>query len=109
MTRRRVIIGLLVALPLGLLISWVLRNTYWEDIKVPMPPRGDALVNPFYAAQRFGEALGARTTWDRVLTVPSPDAVMVLSAWHWSLATARRATLERWVEEGGRLVVDETL
>ena len=36
-------------------------NTYWADTKVPMPPKGEALTNPFYAVQRFAEALGART------------------------------------------------
>jgi hypothetical protein len=109
MTRGRILIGLLVAIPLVLLVRWVAHNTYWEDMKVPMPPKGEALVNPFYAVQRVAEALGARATWDRVLTVPSPDSVIVLSAWHWSLSKGRRATLERWVESGGRLVVDEML
>ncbi len=36
--------------------------------------------NPFYAAQRFAEALGARTAWDRVVHGPPADAVIVLSA-----------------------------
>ena len=42
------------------LVVWIARNTYWVDMKVPMPPKGEALTNPFYAAQRFAEALGAR-------------------------------------------------
>jgi hypothetical protein len=91
------------------LVAWVASNTYWTDVKVPMPPKGEARTNPFYAVQRFAEALGARTVWDRVLTIPPPDAVIVLSAWHWSLTDGRREALERWVESGGRLVVDETL
>ena len=61
------------------LVAWVASNTYWADIKVPMPPKGEALTNPFYAVQRFAEALGARTAWDRVLTVPPTDSVIVLS------------------------------
>jgi hypothetical protein len=75
-----------------------------------MPPTGEALTNPFYAVQRFAEALGARTAWDRVLaTPPSTDSVIVLSTWHWDLIAGRREALERWVESGGRLVVDRTL
>jgi hypothetical protein len=74
-----------------------------------MPPKGEALSNPFYAAQRFTDALGAHSVRDRVLAVPRHDAVIVLSAWHWNLSTARRESLERWVESGGRLVVDENL
>ena len=108
MTRARVI-SALVAIALIALIAWVANNTYWGDIKVPMPPKGEALTNPFYAVQRFAEALGARTAWDRVLTTPSTDSVIVLSAWHWNLIPSRREALERWVESGGRLVVDRTL
>ena len=109
MTRKQLGISLVVAIGLALLVTWIGRNTYWEDVKVPMPPKGDALVNPFYAAQRFAETLGARTSWDRMLTAPSPDAVIVLSGWHWSIGRARRATLEQWVASGGRLVVDDLL
>jgi hypothetical protein len=43
-----------------------------------MPPKGEALVNPFYAAQRFAETLGATTTWDRMLTAARTDAVIVV-------------------------------
>ena len=34
---------------------------------------------------------------------------MVLSTWGWDIDHARRAELERWVEAGGRLVVDAAL
>ena len=63
------------AYPLVALVAWVASNTYWADTKVPMPPKGEALTNPFYAVQRFAEALGARTAWDRVLTMPPADSV----------------------------------
>lgn len=106
---KRAGVWLLVCAPLVALIVWVSSHTYWADMKVPMPPKGEALVNPFYAVQRFTEALGARTAWDRELTIPSADSVIVLSDWHWSLSTSRREAIERWVESGGRLVVDETL
>src|SRR5688572_8317660 len=74
-----------------------------------MPPRGEALTNPFFAVQRFAEALGARTARDHVLTIPPAESVIVLSTWHWNLSAERRAALERWVESGGRLVVDGAL
>jgi hypothetical protein len=88
------------------LIAWIASNTYWADVQVPMPLKGEALRNPFYAAQRFAEALGARTFSDRALTPPASNAVLVLSDWHWDFGKGRRETLERWVESGGRLVVD---
>ena len=108
MTRGRTI-SLFAAIVLAALVAWVASNTSWADTQVPMPLKGEALTNPFYAAQRFAEALGARTAWDRVLTTPSTDAVIVLSAWHWNLTAGRREVLERWVESGGRLVVLGTL
>ena len=96
--------------PLGLiavsaLVYWIGTNTEWIDVTVPMPPSGEAAENPFYAAGRFAQALGARSTRDRQFAVPGRDAVIVLSAWHWDLTETRRYALERWVESGGRLVV----
>jgi hypothetical protein len=76
---------------------------------IPTPPKGEAITNPFYAAQRFAEALGAATSRGHSPVVPSPPSVIVLSAWHWDLSPERQAALERWVESGGRLVVDRLL
>ena len=109
MTRKRLAISLLVAVAGALFVFWIGNNTSWEDVKVPLPPKGQALINPFYATQRFAEALGATTAWDRMLTVPRADAVIVVSSWHWSLSKSRRAALEQWVQSGGRLVVDDSL
>ena len=76
---------------------------------IPSPLRGEAVNNPFYSAQHLAEALGARTQWRKTLgELPPSDAVMVLSNWNWSLIEQRRQQLERWVESGGRLVIDET-
>ena len=44
-----------------------------------------------------------------MLDVPPADAVIVLLAWHWGLSDTRRQAIERWVEAGGRLVVDGSL
>ena len=74
-----------------------------------MPLRGEAARNPFYGAQRFAETLGARTYWDQTLEVSQPGAVLVLSGWRWGLSDRRRLALERWVESGGRLVVDRSV
>jgi hypothetical protein len=106
---RRFTIAALVGVPLVLLIAWIASNTYWADTKMPMPPKGEARTNPFYAVQRFAETLGAGTTWDRALVIPPTDSVIVLSAWHWNLVDSRREALEEWVQSGGRLVVDQTL
>lgn len=90
-------------------IAWVASNTSWTDTEVPLPMKGEALTNSSYAVQRFADALGARTTRDRVLSIPPANSVIVLSAWHWSLSDGRREALEHWVEAGGRLVVDTSV
>jgi hypothetical protein len=107
--KRSHFITVLAGLALGACAWWMAQNTYWGETKVPMPLRGEALTNPFYASQRFVEGLGARTTFDRTLKLPDTDAVIVLSAWHWTLTKGRREALERWVESGGRLVIDRQL
>jgi hypothetical protein len=106
---KRVAYWLLIGVPVAALVVWIARNTEWVDTKVPMPLKGEARTNPFYAAQRFANELGARASRDRVLTVPPANGVLVLSGWHWGLTTARRATVQRWVESGGRLVIDRTV
>ncbi len=102
-------VSLVSVLALVMLIAYVAANTYWEDMPIPTPPKGEAITNPFYAAQKFSEALGATTQRERLLVVPSPQSVMVLSVWHWDLTPQRQATIKPWVESGGRLVVDSML
>ena len=60
-------------------------------------------------AQRFAEQLDATTAWEHALGVAAPDAVVFASGFHWSLIPSRRKELERWVEDGGRLVTDNQL
>jgi hypothetical protein len=107
--RRTVTIAALVIVPLVALGVWIARNTYWEEIQVPLPLEGEARTNPFYAAARFAGKLGAQTSFHRALSVPAPDAVIVVSGWHWGRSARQREALEQWVESGGRLVADDTL
>lgn len=109
MNRDRIMIAIALA-GLGLLIWGIAANTYWGDSQVPLPLQGEAATNPFYSRQRLVEALGARADKRDVLgDLPSSDAVLVLSSWHWDVIESRRERLEQWVESGGRLVVDSTL
>jgi hypothetical protein len=95
------VLGVVIAI-----IVYVARNTYFDEVTVPMPLRNEAARNPFYAAQRFVTYLGATAEWDRIQKELPPDAVLVVSSWHWNLTAGRRARMEAWVEAGGRLVID---
>jgi hypothetical protein len=109
MKPRYLVYVLIVAAVAGL-SYWFAKNTYWAEEIEPGTLKGEALRNPFYALQRFSETVGARTEVRRTLdTMPPTDSVIYLSMWHWDLFAERREMLERWVTEGGRLVVDRTL
>lgn len=87
-------------------IWWIASNSYWEEYDTNTGLRGEALTNPFYAAQRLAGLLGANAKLrHELLTAPPRDAALVLGDWSWDLIPERRERLERWVQDGGRLVV----
>jgi len=107
--KSRVLLYAFVIVAIVAFVAWIARNTYWDDVNVPMPLRGDAASNPFYSVQHLAESLGARTDWRKALgESPPTDAILALDHWNWSLIPRRREQLERWVEAGGRLVVDSS-
>jgi hypothetical protein len=109
MKSRHVLTGVAV-LGLALFIAWIARNTYWEDVSMPMPPKGEARTNSLYAAERLVAALGATAHPQRNLdTLPDPGSVIYLSYWNWDLIPNRRERLQAWVANGGRLVADRSL
>jgi hypothetical protein len=79
------------------------------EVKVPAPLKGEARKNPFYAAIKFIDELGADASWERIFVAEPDQSVIVLSSWNWTLSGARRDRLRKWVEAGGRLVVDSSL
>lgn len=98
----RILIALIVIVPL---VALATRLKFKEE-KVPLPLRGEALTNPFYAAIKLSERLGAEARWEHIFNSPDTDSVIVLSNWNWSLIDSRRQRIQEWVENGGRLVVD---
>jgi hypothetical protein len=111
MSKRTSMIFLVIAATgFGLLIWYFARNTYWDELVIPSAMQGEARTNPFYAAERFVETLGGTSERRQVLgTPPTPNAVVILNNWHWSLIAHRRQQLEEWVRAGGRLVIDHTI
>ncbi len=108
--KARYVITAAVLVALGLLVTWIARNTYWDEVTVPMPMKGEARTNSLYAAQRLAEAMGVTAQVQRRIDSPfAADDVIYLSYWNWNLIPARREQLQRWVESGGRLIADRTL
>ena len=104
------IVAVLTVAVLVLGVGLLVKNISWREITVPRPPRGEAATNPLYAAQHLVQELGGHTERRRSLGVlPPADAVIVLSDWNWSVIERRRRELERWVEAGGRLLIDNSL
>ena len=108
MTRKRAILAVL-SIAVVALIVWLANNTEWGELPLEGPLKGDARRNPFYAAQRFAEALGAETVSSHTFDAAHDDGVVVISSWHWDLSSSRRQALEAWVEAGGRLVLDRSV
>ena len=107
--RRLPVAPIVVAVAVLLVALLIVANTEWGEVTLPAPLRGEAASNPFYAAERLVALLGATSELREALDDTSVSAVVVLSTWGWDIDAARRTELERWVEAGGRLVVDAAL
>ena len=95
MNQRAVVAWVIVLAIVALIVIWIARNTYWDEITVPMPLRNEAARNPFYAAQRFVEHLGATAELGSLFRSSCRlNAVLVVSSWHWDLTEGRRSRME---------------
>jgi hypothetical protein len=90
-------------------IVWFCSHLRFTQTQVPLPLKGEAVTNPYYAAIRLAEQLHAKAAWERIFRVPATNSVVLLSNWNWSLSHTRRERIEKWVADGGRLVVDNSL
>jgi hypothetical protein len=104
--KRNYLTGLLIVLALGGFGLWLADNTHWEIVEERTPHQGEAVTNPFYSAQHLAESLGAHTrSGHDTLALPSARGIAVLGFWNWELIPERRARLQQWVQNGGRLIV----
>ena len=103
------VVRIMVWLAIAGIVAWLASNMSFKPFEVRAPLQGEAIYNPFYAAIRMSAELGAEASWERVFTEPAADSVIVLSDWNWSLSKPRRERLQKWVEDGGRLVIDNSV
>lgn len=104
----RILLRVALLAVIGAFVYWIATHTYWADQVVPGIPRGEALNDPFYAAERLARMLGAHASSERVWRLPPKNAVLVTAYWDWDRSSAQRAQLQQWVESGGRLVAAST-
>jgi hypothetical protein len=104
------IIGLIVTAALGLIGWWIVSNTEWREETVQLPLQGPAREDPMYASAKLVEQLGANVVRRTDLSLlPPPNAVLLLGSDHWNLFSGQEAALRSWVENGGRLVLSQSL
>ncbi|MDX2217546.1 MAG: DUF4350 domain-containing protein [Burkholderiales bacterium] len=107
MTARRL---LLIAIGLGLiaLTWWVIENMTWEEVRVPSQPKGEAVLNPLFAAQRLLTELGADAKSSPSFREPPTGdlarTALILPTQRRTLSPVQHDALEAWVRSGGHLI-----
>lgn len=95
---------LIAAMLIGVVLTQLERRT----IQIEVGASGEALRNPFLAAERFLARLAIPVTSDsgreRLRRLPPAGDVLVVRHLG-ALANDRRRALDRWIRNGGRLVV----
>ena len=94
---------------LALVVVWVASNTEWGEVDVADAAARRRRDQPVLCGAEARRDARRDERAAAVARRPSTAAVVVLSTWGWDIDDARRAELERWVEAGGRLVVDAAL
>ena len=97
-------IGAVVAIALGLV--WLASVTEWVDQDVNTPAQGEALTNPYYAAEALLRQLGAKVVVRKSLDeLPPAQARLLLLSPNFALLPQRAERMWRWVEQGGGQLV----
>lgn len=104
-------LSLVALLLLAALVAWVWRNFERVEVEVPLPMGSEASSNPFYATQRLVTELGGKVVrpTDGLNTLPPLGSTLYLNSTEWSFFPGRTEALQRWVDQGGHLVVPSRL
>ncbi len=100
---------LVVALMLSACGYWLYENLIWTEVRIPGIPKGEAVTNNLYAAQRLLMAFGAKaqsTQGFRDLPEGDPArSALIFPTMRKTLSPRQRQSLLDWVNKGGHLVV----
>ena len=78
MNARRLVIAGVASIAVTLLAAWIVSNTYWQDVSVPSPLRGEAARDPHYAAKALVRALGGTASESTLFAAPATHSVIYL-------------------------------
>jgi hypothetical protein len=98
-------IQLMVPAALIALSVWIARHTYWDEVTITTPPKGEAARNPYYAVVHLAESLGIPTTMIGSLRALPPDAIVLVNNLYDDLRHESIESLQAWVQSGGRLII----
>ena len=84
---------------------WIARHTYWDEVTLTLPPKGDAARNPYYAVVHLSESLGIHTTMIGSLHELPPDGIVLVNNLYDDLRHESIESLQAWVQSGGRLII----
>jgi hypothetical protein len=84
---------------------WIARHTYWDEVTVTLPPKGDAARNPYYAVVHLSESLGIHTIMIGSLRELPADAIVLVNNLYDDLRHESIESLQAWVQSGGRLII----
>ena len=108
MTRRpEILVRLLLALGAAGVIAWLVMNTEWVDIETPRPLPEELRKDGTLLAREYLQMLGLKARRvDDLIELPPTSATLVLTAGYWNLIDGSSRRLQRWVQDGGHLLVD---
>jgi hypothetical protein len=87
-------------------IAWIALHTYWTDVMVPTPARGEAAQDPYYGIERLARELNVHARQILSLRVlPPPSGILYVNNFRDDFLHNRIDSLEPWVRSGGRLVL----
>jgi hypothetical protein len=98
-------IQLITAAALIALTVWIARHTYWDEVTITTPPKGEAARNPYYAVVHLAEGLGIHTRMIGSLQALPPDAIVLVNNLYDDLRHESIESLQGWVQSGGRLII----
>jgi hypothetical protein len=98
---------LIGGLALAGVIAWLVVNTEWVDIERPRPLPEELREDGSLLAREYLQALGLKPQRvDDLIALPPPGATLLLTAGYWDLIEGSSERLQRWVRDGGHLVID---